>query len=76
MLAGVQIHRYFSKPEGWVLIHFEQYPEHQGLEVKYEPPKKYLQDPLIAGVKVGNGTARTTPKPNWTRTTRWPDLRK
>lgn len=51
MLAGVQIHRYFSKPEGWVLLHFEQYPEHQGLEAKYEPPKKYLQNPLVPGFK-------------------------
>jgi len=51
MLAGVQIHRYFSKPEGWVLLHFEQYPEHPGLEAKYEPPKKYLQNPLVPGFK-------------------------
>jgi hypothetical protein len=51
MMAGVQIHRYFSKPAGWVLLHFEQYPEHQGLEAKYEPPKKYLQNPLVPGFK-------------------------
>jgi hypothetical protein len=51
MLAGVQVHRYFSKPEGWVLLHFEQYPEHQGLEAKYEPPKQYLQNPLVPGFK-------------------------
>ena len=55
MLAGVQIHRYFSKPDGWVLLHFEQYPEHQGLEAKYEPPKKYLQNPLVPDSN-GNGT--------------------
>ena len=51
MLAGVKVHRYFSKPEGWVFLHFEQYPEHQGLEAKYEPPKKYLQNPLVPGFK-------------------------
>jgi hypothetical protein len=51
MLAGVQIHRYFSKPDGWVLLHFEQYPEHAGLEAKYEPPKQYLPNPLVAGFK-------------------------
>jgi len=51
MLAGVQVHRFFSKPEGWVLLHFEQYPEHQGMEAKYEPPKKYLQNPLVPGFK-------------------------
>ena len=51
MMAGVQVHRYFSKPEGWVLLHFEQYPEHPGLEAKYEPPRKYLQNPLTPGFK-------------------------
>ena len=51
MLAGVRVHRYFSKPEGWVLLHFEPYPEHEGLEAKYEPPKKYLQNPLVPGFK-------------------------
>jgi len=51
MMAGVQIHRYFSKPDGWVLLHFEQYPEHPGLEAKYEPPKQYLQNPLVPGFK-------------------------
>lgn len=51
MMAGVQVHRYFSKPAGWVLLHFEQYPEHPGLEAKYEPPKQFLQNPLVAGFK-------------------------
>ncbi len=51
MLAGVQVRRHFSKPDGWVLLHFEQYPEHEGLEAKYEPPKKYLQNPLVPGFK-------------------------
>jgi hypothetical protein len=51
MLAGVQVHRYFSKPDGWVLLHFEQYPEHEGLQAKYEPPKRFLPNPLVAGFK-------------------------
>ena len=51
MLAGVKVHRFFSKPKGWVLLHFEQYPEHEGLEAKYEPPKQYLQNPLVPGFK-------------------------
>jgi len=51
MLAGAQVHRFFSKPAGWVLLHAERYPEHEGLEAKYEPPKKYLQNPLVAGFK-------------------------
>lgn len=51
MLAGVKVKRYFSKPDGWVLLHFEQYPEHEGLEIKYEPTKQYLQNPLVPGFK-------------------------
>ena len=51
MLAGVKVHRFFSKPDGWVLLHFEQYPEHPGLEAKYEPPKQFLQNPLVAKFK-------------------------
>jgi hypothetical protein len=51
MLAGVKVQRHFSKPDGWVLLHFEQYPEHEGLEAKYEPPKQYLQNPLVPGFK-------------------------
>lgn len=51
MLAGVQIHSLFSKPDGWVLLHHVRYPEHEGLEAKYEPPKQHLQNPLVAGFK-------------------------
>ena len=51
MLAGVQIHHLFSKPNGWVLLHHVRYPEHEGLEAKYEPPKQYLQNPLVTGFK-------------------------
>ena len=51
MLAGVQIHKSFSKPGGWVLLHGERYPEHEGLEAKYEPAKQFLQNPLVPGFK-------------------------
>lgn len=51
MLAGVQVHSWFSKADGWVLLHGEKYPEHEGLEAKYEPPKRYLPDPLVTGAK-------------------------
>jgi len=51
MLSGVQIQSWFSKPAGWVLLHWQRYPEHEGLEAKYEPPKQYLQNPLVAGTK-------------------------
>jgi hypothetical protein len=34
-----------------VLLHREAYPEHEGLEVKYEPAKQYLRNPLSPGAK-------------------------
>src|ERR1044071_1565580 len=43
--SQVKIHLWFSKAKGWVLLHREQYPEHEGLEAKYEPPKQYLPSP-------------------------------
>ncbi|PYJ08445.1 MAG: hypothetical protein DMF06_12755 [Verrucomicrobia bacterium] len=50
-LAGAKVLTVFSKSGGWVLMHSERYPEHEGLEAKYEPAKQYLPDPLIAGTK-------------------------
>ena len=50
-LAGAKVLTVFSKAGGWVLLHSERYPEHEGLEVKYEPAKQYLPDPLVAGAK-------------------------
>lgn len=50
-LAGAKVMMVFSKSGGWVLLHSEQYTEHEGLEVKYEPAKQYLQNPLKAGTK-------------------------
>jgi hypothetical protein len=51
MRSGVKIHSWYSKNSGWVLMHAERYPEHEGLEAKYEPAKQYLQNPLVAGSK-------------------------
>ena len=51
LLAGVIVRKFFSKPSGWVLLHIERYPEHEGLEAKYEPAKQYLQNPLVPGFK-------------------------
>ncbi|MEY2564726.1 MAG: hypothetical protein QOH88_2919 [Verrucomicrobiota bacterium] len=48
-LAGVRILDFFSKTPGWVLLHWENYPEHEGLQAKYDPAKQYLQNPLKAG---------------------------
>jgi hypothetical protein len=50
-LAGAKVLTVFSKSGGWVLMHSESYPEHEGLEAKHEPAKQYLQNPLIAGTK-------------------------
>jgi hypothetical protein len=50
-LSGVKIHNVFSKVAGWVLLHAESYPEHEGLKATYEPPKQYLPNPLVAGQK-------------------------
>lgn len=49
--SGVIIQNTFSKAGGWVLIHAENYSEHEGLKATYEPPKQYLPNPLIAGQK-------------------------
>ena len=50
-LAGAKVLISYSKPSGWVLMLSERYTEHEGLEVKYEPPKQYLKNPLVAGAK-------------------------
>jgi hypothetical protein len=47
--SGVIIRSVFSKAGGWVLFHSETYPEHEGLQATYEPPKQYLPDPLRPG---------------------------
>lgn len=49
--SGVIIQNVFSKTDGWVLFHAESYPEHEGLKASYEPPKRYLPNPLVAGQK-------------------------
>jgi hypothetical protein len=48
---GAHVRKFFSKPGGWVLLHAERYQEQEGLEAKYEPPKQYLQNPLVPGFK-------------------------
>lgn len=48
-LSETKINNWYSKTKGWVLMHREAYPEHEGLEIKYEPARRYLKNPLIAG---------------------------
>jgi hypothetical protein len=50
-LSGVKIHQLYSKADGWVLLHSEDYIEHEGLKATYDPPKHVLPDPLVAGKK-------------------------
>ena len=47
--SGVKIIHTFSKTDGWVLFHSEKYPEHEGLEATYDPPKQHLPNPLVVG---------------------------
>lgn len=49
--SGVKILSTFSKAEGWVWLHFEQYVEHEALVRKYDPPRQYLPNPLVPGQK-------------------------
>jgi hypothetical protein len=60
--SEVIIHNLFSKTAGWVLLHTESYPEHEGLKATYEPPKQYLPNPPVAGQKwewTGKGPTQT-----------------
>ena len=52
-VAGAKVHTLFSKASGWVLMHSERYPEHEGLEARYEPARQYLKNPLVAGAQWG-----------------------
>jgi hypothetical protein len=48
-LAGLKIDSWYAHAEGWVLLLREAYPEQEGFEIKYDPPKKFLKNPLVAG---------------------------
>jgi hypothetical protein len=47
--SGVIIHSLYSKAGGWVLLHAETYTEHEAVKATYDPPKRYLPNPLVAG---------------------------
>lgn len=50
--AGNEINYFYSKPDGWVLLHGTTYPQEQtGMKVEYSPPKQYLKNPLTPGAK-------------------------
>lgn len=49
--AGVVIRDWYSKTIGWVFLHREAYEGQEGLDVKYQPPRQYLKNPIVAGDK-------------------------
>ena len=51
LLSGVKVNNTYSKANGWVLFHAETYPEHEGLQATYDPPKQLLPNPLVVGQK-------------------------
>ena len=51
LLSGVKVNKTYSKENGWVLFHGETYPEHEGLQATYDPPKQLLPNPLVVGQK-------------------------
>jgi hypothetical protein len=51
LLSGVKVNNTYSKANGWVLFHGETYPEHEGLQATYDPPKQLLPNPLVVGQK-------------------------
>jgi hypothetical protein len=42
------IHDWYSKPEGWVLMHRQEYVK-TGSKVEYQPTKQFLKNPLTSG---------------------------
>jgi hypothetical protein len=49
-LSGMEIHSWYSKPNGWVLLHEKSYVG-QDIKPTYDPPKQHLMNPLIPGGK-------------------------
>ena len=49
--AGTIIHSWYSKASGWTLLHREAYQQQEGADVKYDPPREFLKNPLIAGAR-------------------------
>jgi hypothetical protein len=43
------IQEWYSKPEGWVMWHRESFTKNAQMNVAFEPPRQYLQNPLATG---------------------------
>jgi hypothetical protein len=49
--VGLAIQSWYSKPAGLVLMHREAYSGQEGLDVRHEPARQFLKNPLVAGTK-------------------------
>jgi hypothetical protein len=50
--SGTLIDYFYSKADGWVLLHRTTYPDQEnGPKFDYSPPKQYLKNPLTVGAK-------------------------
>lgn len=50
-LIGARFLIWYAKPQGWVLVRGEANSEQEGTEVKHEPARQFLKNPLVAGAK-------------------------
>ncbi len=52
LASGNLINYYYSRVNGWIVLHRIAYPQEEtGLKVEYNPAKQYLPNPMTAGVK-------------------------
>jgi hypothetical protein len=49
--SGLEVHYWYSKADGWVLLHHKSYVGQEGVKVDYDPGRQYLMNPLVAGKK-------------------------
>ncbi|HEV2912512.1 MAG TPA: hypothetical protein VGX92_04270 [Pyrinomonadaceae bacterium] len=47
--SGTEVHYFYTKPSGWVLLRRVAYPKEEGLKIDYQPGKQYLRNPLVKG---------------------------
>lgn len=50
-LVGMRNLYWYAKTPGWVLMRREANPEQEGIEVKHEPARQFLKNPLVTGAK-------------------------
>jgi hypothetical protein len=49
-LEGTEIHEWYSKTNGWVLMHKQSYTQQETF-VEHKPPRQVLKNPLVVGEK-------------------------